>query len=206
MLTHALQVPHLDARAATLMSIKKRGVPKALLSLVLGAADALGARLGLPPIYLPLVGPAGSLAFMQLNDFETKEYYSKHPPVYQGGWQNKARAALVWELFVGRYSPIQYVPDIACPIQFVAATEDVLCPVDQVLKAVGLAQQGSLLSRQCTHFELYRGKLFQGLVTAQVAFFRQHTGLAKAKAKAAAVAAPAGPENDAEGVNDQGSA
>ncbi|KAF6260384.1 Alpha/Beta hydrolase protein [Scenedesmus sp. NREL 46B-D3] len=171
------QVPHLDARAATLMSIKKRGIPKALLSLVLGAADALGSRLGLPPLYLPLVGVEGSLAFMQLNEFETKEYFSKHPPVYQGGWQNKARAALVWELFAHKYSPIRCVPDIACPIQFVAATEDVLCPVDQVLKAVRLARRGVLLSRRCTHFELYRGKLLEGLVAAQGLWMRCKGGV-----------------------------
>ncbi|WIA29635.1 hypothetical protein OEZ86_012122 [Tetradesmus obliquus] len=193
------QVPHLDARAATLMSIKKRGIPKALLSLALGAADAIGSRLGLPPLYLPLVGPERSLAIMQLSEFETKEYFSKHPSVYQGGWQNKARAALVWELFARKYSPIRSVPDLSCPIQFVAATEDVLCPVDQVLKAVRLAKHGVLLSRQCTHFELYRGKLFEGLVAEQVAFLRQHTGLVKA---AAADMAPEG-VSDAAGFQDQ---
>jgi pimeloyl-ACP methyl ester carboxylesterase len=182
------------------MSIKKRGIPKALLSLAIGAADALGSRIGLPPLYLPLVGPEGSLAFMQLNDFETKEYFSKHPSVYQGGWQNKARAALVWELFAHKYSPIRYVPDLTCPIQFVAATEDVLCPVDQVLKAVRLAKQGVLLSRQCTHFELYRGKLFEGLVAEQVEFLRQQTGLAKAAV--VDVAAPEG-VSDAVGIHDQ---
>jgi hypothetical protein len=84
-----LQVPHLDARAATLMSIKKRGIPKSLACLGLGLLDRLSTAVGLPPIYLPLVGPVGSLAFMQLNEFETKEYFSKHPAVYQGAWTNK---------------------------------------------------------------------------------------------------------------------
>lgn len=85
------QVPHLDARAATLMSIKKRGVPKSLACLGLGLLDRLATAVGLPPIYLPLVGPVGSLAFMQLNEFETKEYFSKHPSVYQGAWTNQVR-------------------------------------------------------------------------------------------------------------------
>lgn len=163
------------------MSVKKRGVPKALLTLLFGLLDTISMRLGLAPIYLPLVGPEGSLAFMQLNDFETKEYFSKHPPVYQGNWQNKARAALTWELFVYKYSPIKYVPELTCPIQFVAATEDVLCPVDQIHRAVKLAKNGVLLSRECTHFELYRGKLFEGLVAEQVQFLRQQTGLAAAE-------------------------
>jgi pimeloyl-ACP methyl ester carboxylesterase len=90
----------------------------------------------------------------------------------------QARAALVLELAVGRYSPIQAVPRVTCPILFVAATEDVLCPVDQVHRAVKLAQHGTLLSRECTHFELYRGALFEGLIDEQVQFFRRCTGLA----------------------------
>jgi dienelactone hydrolase len=93
---------------------------------------------------------------------------------------------LVLELFVHKYSPIKRVPDIQCPILFVAATEDVLCPVDQVYKAVGLAQKAQLLSRQCTHFELYRGALFEGLIGEQAQFLRERTGLAPAAAAAAA--------------------
>jgi len=92
----------------------------------------------------------------------------------------QARAALALELFVHRYSPITFVPQVKCPILFVAATEDVLCPVDQVHKAVALAPQARLLSRNCTHFELYRGALFEGLIGEQVKFFQQHTGLAAA--------------------------
>jgi hypothetical protein len=71
------------------MSISKRGIPKSLACLGLGLLDRLAGAAGFPPIYLPLVGPVGSLAFMQLNDFETQEYFSKHPPVYQGAWTNK---------------------------------------------------------------------------------------------------------------------
>lgn len=79
-----------------------------------------------------------------------------------------------------KYSPIKFVPQLKCPILFVAATEDVLCPVDQVHKAVALAPQGRLLSRNCTHFELYRGALFEGLIGEQVKFFQENTGLAAA--------------------------
>lgn len=183
-------MPHLDARAATLLSIKQRGIPKSLAMVGLGALDLLRTALGLPPLYLPLVGPPGSLAFMQLNEFETSEYFSKHPSdgVYQGGWVNAARAALAFELFSRRYSPIQHVAAVRCPILFVAATQDVLCPVEQVRRAVALARRGSLLSRECTHFELYRGQLFEGLIGEQLAFLQQHTGLVgvpAAKAKAA---------------------
>lgn len=93
---------------------------------------------------------------------------------------------MVLELFVHKYSPINRVPDVQCPILFVAATEDVLCPVDQVHKAVALGRRAELLSRDCTHFELYRGALFEGLIGEQAQFFRTKTGLAPAAAAAAA--------------------
>ncbi|KAF8073154.1 aidA [Scenedesmus sp. PABB004] len=179
------QVPHLDARAATLLSVRKRGVPRSLLALAAGAADAAAGALGLPPLYLPLVGPPGSLAFMQLSEFESAEYYSKHPRVYQGGWTNRARACLALELFVHRYSPIACVPRVAAPVLFVAASRDTLCPVDAVRRAAGLARRGQLLERDCTHFELYRGELFEKLIDEQVLFLRRHTGLAAAREAAA---------------------
>jgi pimeloyl-ACP methyl ester carboxylesterase len=84
---------------------------------------------------------------------------------------------LALEMFVHKYSPIQHVKQISCPILFVAATQDVLCPVDQVHRALALAPNAQLLSRECTHFELYRGQLFEGLIHEQARFFQQHTGL-----------------------------
>lgn len=172
------QVPHLNARAATLASIRRRGIARSLLVLALGAADAAKAALGLgAPIYLPLVGPPGSLAFMQLDDFETSEYFSKHPAVYQGGWTNAARASLSWELFTQRYSPGACAPAVPCPVMFVAASTDSLCPVEQVKAAAAAAPKGTLLLRECTHFELYRGELFEGLIDKQAAFLAHAAGL-----------------------------
>jgi hypothetical protein len=69
------------------------------------------------------------------------------------------------------------VPAVACPILFVGAIKDELCPVGQIYRAGELAPQGELLMRDCTHFELYRGKLFEELIADQVAFLQRHTGL-----------------------------
>jgi len=96
------QVPHLDARAATLLSIRKRGVLQSLFTVLLGALDVLRTQLGLSPIYLPLVGPAGSLAFMQLNDFETREYFSKHPQSTRAAGRTWLAPPWRWRMFVSR--------------------------------------------------------------------------------------------------------
>lgn len=94
-----------------------------------------------------------------------------HPPASQ------ARACLSWELLTRKYSPIQSVARVACPVLYVAAKRDELCPVDQVYKAGKLTPRGQLLMRDCTHFELYRGALFEGLIAEQLAFLQKHTGL-----------------------------
>ena len=64
-------MPHLDGLKASLMSIEKRGIPQSLRIVVAGVHDRLRAAAGMPSAYLPIVGPYGSLAFMQLDDFET---------------------------------------------------------------------------------------------------------------------------------------
>jgi hypothetical protein len=78
-----LQVPHLDARVATKTSIKVRGIFQSVRVLIAAIHDKLRTSLGFTPGYIPLAGPPGSLAIMQLSEFENKEWKSKHPSVYQ---------------------------------------------------------------------------------------------------------------------------
>lgn len=79
----APQVPHLDASAAARLSLKRRGVLQSLRGLAISGLEQVRMALGMTPGYLPLVGAPGSLAMMQLDEFETAEYFSKHPKVYQ---------------------------------------------------------------------------------------------------------------------------
>jgi hypothetical protein len=78
-------VPHLDASTAAKLSLKRRGVLQSLRGLAISALEQVRMALGMTPGYLPLVGAPGSLALMQLDEYETKEYFSKHPKVYQVG-------------------------------------------------------------------------------------------------------------------------
>jgi hypothetical protein len=77
--THFLQVPNLDAAASTKTSIKQRGVPKSLRMLAAGLVDLLRTAVGREPLYLPLAGLHGSLAFMQMTPSELERYHANHP-------------------------------------------------------------------------------------------------------------------------------
>lgn len=163
-------VPHLSGPAAARASIARRGLLQSIRMISAGLHDRMRAALGYPPAYLKLVGPPGSTAVMQLDAHESREYFSKHPPAYHGGWRNLVRARLTLEM--GRYSPIDHLPRVRAPVLVVAATNDTLCPVGEVRRAPSVNPRVRLLLRDCTHFELYRGQHFDAVIDAQVALLR----------------------------------
>lgn len=61
-----MQVPNLDATVSVKASLATRGVPKSLRMLLSGIMDVLRTLMGQEPLYLPLAGHYGSLAFMQV--------------------------------------------------------------------------------------------------------------------------------------------
>lgn len=77
------QVPHLDAAAATKASIKSRGVPRSVRMLLLGLKDWARHFAGLPPVWVPLAGPPGSMALMQLEEDDLSHYAATRPAVPQ---------------------------------------------------------------------------------------------------------------------------
>lgn len=168
------QVPNLDARTSTKASIKSRGIPKSLRMFAAGVHDLIRTAAGQPSVYLPLAGPPGSLAFMQLTDEEMYEYSVRKPDNKLGGWRNMARAAYVLEHAVLQYSPIKYVSKIQAPVLYVAATKDILCPYEAIHKAAALTKHAEILAKDCNHFELSADQYFGPLMEQQVAFLMQN--------------------------------
>lgn len=190
------QVPHLNATAATRASIAARGPLLSLRMLLLGLKDAARHALGLPPLYVPLAGPKGSLALMQLEEEDMKHYMASRPTLPQGGWRNMGCARLSAELFLQKYSPIKFIPQIEVPLLMVASTTDQLCPFDQVKAGVSAARKGSLITRDVTHFQLTSPAELPSLMKEQVSWVLEALAAgeapgsyARAEAEAAAAAA-----------------
>ncbi|KAF8058352.1 aidA [Scenedesmus sp. PABB004] len=171
------QVPNLDAVASTKASLALRGPAKSLGMLATGLADLARGALGLAPLYVPLAGLPGSMAFMQMGPGELQRYHAGHPAVPQGGWRNMARAAYAAEHALARTSPIAHVGGVAAPLLLAGATHDSLCPMAIVRRAAALAPRAELYEADCDHFELFTPQHFPGLQAAQLAFIARHVGL-----------------------------
>ncbi|KAF6259936.1 alpha/beta-hydrolase [Scenedesmus sp. NREL 46B-D3] len=174
------QVPNLDAAASTKASIKQRGVPKSLRMLAAGLVDLLRTAVGREPLYLPLAGLHGSLAFMQMTPGELERYHANHPKQPQGGWVNLARAAYSAEHALFKTSPIKHVHAIIAPVLYMGANKDTLCPMDAIKRAVALTPTAELYAVDCDHFELFTPQHMPGLQRRQLEFLLQHVGAQKA--------------------------
>lgn len=182
------QVPHLDGRAASLRSMKKRGVVGCARVLVLALADFARSLLGMSPVYVKIAGVGDETAYMSMTDDEYKIYLSKHPHTYiddgdggrirkyqyMGGWQNKAPARTL--LLISRYSPIAYVPQVDVPVLFIGSTTDLLCPIDIVRRAQGLLphKNSELLELDCSHSGVYLGAAFDAALARMIDFVRRN--------------------------------
>lgn len=72
--TCVLQVPNLDATVSVKASLATRGVPKSLRMLLAGVMDVVRGLMGQEPLYLPLAGHYGTLAFMQVGPDSHKKF------------------------------------------------------------------------------------------------------------------------------------
>lgn len=89
------------------------------------------------------------------------------------------------------YRPIASVPRIPCPVLFISATRDALCPHALVQRAAGLlpgessggAGNGAtaggssrLVEFESSHFDIYHGEHGARAGREMVEFIRKHTG------------------------------
>lgn len=62
------QVPHLSGGGAVLQTIQRRGLFVSARIIWAGVQDRVREFLGLPPVYIKLIGGIGELAFMQVRE------------------------------------------------------------------------------------------------------------------------------------------
>mmetsp|Transcript_31823 Transcript_31823/g.53697 ORF Transcript_31823/g.53697 Transcript_31823/m.53697 type:complete len:398 (-) Transcript_31823:1614-2807(-) len=182
------QVPHLDGKAASLRALKSRGPVGFVRVMLLALVDLAASKLfpGMfAPLYVKIVGTAQDTAYMILTEEEKYEYFKKHPTSYLGGWRNLAPARTL--AMMSQYNPITAVPNLKVPILLIAATKDVLCPIEYVRNAQSLnPQHATLLEIDSSHFELYRGERLDLITSRMVDFIQSQTAPASHKTESAA--------------------
>eukprot|EP00798_Chlamydomonas_sp_ICE-L_P002690 gene2690-14902_t len=177
------QVPYLSAKAASKASIQQRGIPGSLKILMdmepaymkLDMEPAY-MKLDMEPAYVRLVGRPGDLAIMLLPEDQMTVYFSKHPKVYLGGWKPYVLGRLLIEMMT--YSPIHSLQKemLQTPVLMLSCSSDHLCAPDVVRKAHSLLGPASeLLEFECSHFDIYGGKLFKKASRSMIDFFKKHS-------------------------------
>jgi len=196
------QVPHLSGRAASRASLAARGPAGVARLARAGLHDVARSLAGLGPAYVTLAGRKGDLAFMQLeyeeererggataspsspshtpsrpphSEAELAEYFSKHPAVYQGGWQNRIRARFA--LDIARYSPGDALPAVTAPVLMIVATRDTQCPPGVARELAGKNKGVTLVEIEAAHFEVYRGDAHAAAVAAEAGWLAKTLGV-----------------------------
>lgn len=159
------QVPHVDARAGGDSPVAT-GTLLRLLSLA--ALDALAGPLRLPPVEIPVVGPAGSVAM--LNTSECEPGYRALIPA-DVDWPNRTPARVLFDM--AGYRPRMTADAIRCPALVVAGRDDSLIPVAAVRDTAGRIERGELVELPCNHFQPYAGEWFERNIEAQLEFLKK---------------------------------
>lgn len=162
------QIPHASGPAGVLATGPKR------IGYFLYAAirDQIGALLGRPPFYLPVVGPPGAMAALTTDGAD--ELYRQ---MYPEGYSYPNRAAARMGLWIGAYSPKRYASRVSCPLLVVIGDEDTITPVKPARAIADRAPRAEVLTYPGGHFDAYFGDCFERLVEAEADFLRESLGL-----------------------------
>jgi pimeloyl-ACP methyl ester carboxylesterase len=136
-----------------------------------GLRDLAGALLRRRPFFIQVVGPPGSLAFMNSEE-AAPGYFSivRNAPA----WRNEVAARIVVQMALFR--PIGRASHVRCPMFVVVGEQDTITPTPSTLDAARRAPRAEVLSLPCGHFGAYLGDLFERAVEAETAFLVDKLG------------------------------
>ncbi|RJL32271.1 alpha/beta hydrolase [Bailinhaonella thermotolerans] len=134
--------------------------------------DALRGRLGLPPHYIPMVGPPGALAVTATPEAD------EHIRILSGSgektlWRNEIAPRAF--LPMSRYRPADAAPHLKMPLLICVAEDDKETPAAQTRPLAEKAPQAELRTYPGTHFGFYNDPTIRHQVlTDQLTFYRHH--------------------------------
>ncbi len=155
------QAPMADGIAAARMFSPKQF----LWATGVGIKDQLGSLRGRPPVYVPLVGPAGGRAALTNDDAET-DYLRIVPEV--STFQNRMAARLLVKF--ATYRPVRSAAKIRCPILVCICDGDTVTPPEPAARIAELAPRGEARHYDGRHFDIYVDDLFEETVAHQTEF------------------------------------
>ncbi|RMI34910.1 alpha/beta hydrolase [Nocardia stercoris] len=160
-------VPLVNGMAAGRVALAQVGARAVVKSTLTGIRSALGARLGRPPILMPLVGKPGEHAA-----FTAEGYAADYLAVAGPSWRNEVDAAVGLEL--GGYRADRAAARIAAPVLIQIADFDRAAP-PHAAAAAATAARAEVKHYPGDHFDVFEPKpWFEPAVTDQLEFLRRH--------------------------------
>jgi uncharacterized protein len=135
----------------------------------LAVRDAVGARLGRPPVLVPAAGKPGEVALMTAPD-AYPGYLRLVPEDVDLRNEVAARIALT----VVTYRPGRLAAKVTCPILFCVCEADSVAPAGPTLRHAAKAPRGEVKRYPEGHFEIYVDDAFERVITDQIAFLDRH--------------------------------
>lgn len=133
-------------------------------------ADILSCIKGYHPVMLKLSSSSGEGAMMQADEDTTKRF------IGDAEYINQVPARTLLE-FV-KYSPGKYFKNVHCPIFVAVCEKDNLAPAEKTIQLAMHADNSTIKTYPCGHFEIYLDALFEECIADYIEFLAQN-GLGK---------------------------
>ncbi|WP_375483347.1 alpha/beta hydrolase [uncultured Mycobacterium sp.] len=135
----------------------------------LAVRDLVGARLGKPPVMVPVVGHPDGVALMNAPDA-----YPGFLRLVPDGTQIRNEVAARFGIKIISYRPGRAAAKITCPILFCVCERDSVAPAAATLRLAAKAPRGEIEVYPEGHFDIYVGEAFDRVITDQLAFLDTH--------------------------------
>lgn len=159
------QVPFTDG----LSVLRRVPVRNSLRLTVAGLRDWARSVLHRPPVYVPAVGPPGSLAAMTAPEAEPGFQAITAP---DSTWVNRFTPRVM--LQVPLYRPFSKLKSVRAPVLVLPALNDETTPSPPAVRAAERAANVELIRLPRGHFDPYVGAEFEEVVAAQADFLARH--------------------------------
>ncbi len=136
--------------------------------LLAAAGDVSRSMIGARPVWMPIVGPPGSLAAMALDE-AVRGYRELHEG---SDWNNRVCARIGPATLA--YRPLRWARRLTCPLLVQVGARDGLTPPGPARAMAHRARRGHFLSYDSDHFQVYFGALRDEVIREQVRFLRDH--------------------------------
>ncbi|MFI0967551.1 alpha/beta hydrolase [Streptomyces sp. NPDC021080] len=164
------QTPLVDGPALAPHALRSMTPLAALRLFGRGVADALGGRVGRPPLLVPTAGPRGAVASLTTPDAMDGDR-ALDPDRHHANWEQTVAARIA--LQIGTYQPGRHASRIRCPLQVVVCDQDQSVLPGPAVRAARNAPQHEVVHLTGTHYAPFLESHEQA-VAAEISFLKKH--------------------------------